>query len=59
MEQGTAAFFGRSNEKACQYAQGSLQLFDKEAQEMEEGSLQPSWGRDMAAKMVENCKPKE
>lgn len=58
MEQGSAAFFGRSNEKACQYAQGSLQLFDKEAQDMEEGNIQPSWGREMAVEMVETCNPK-
>lgn len=59
MEQGTAAFFGRSNEKACQYAQGSLQLFDKEAQENDEANILPRWGREMAVEMVESCNTKK
>ena len=57
MEYGMAQFFGQGPEKACGLVDASLELFDKEAAEAKEGSLNPKWGKELANQMKENtCK---
>ncbi len=55
MEHGTAKFFGQGPEKACGKAQKSLQLFELEANTVENNPLAPKWGKDMAEKMTQQC----
>ena len=55
MEMGMAQFFGQGPEKACGLVDSSLQLFEKEAATKEKGAFQPTWGKEMAIQMQENC----
>jgi len=55
MEQGTAKFFGQGPEKACGMAKKSLQLFELEANAVDDNPLAPKWGKDMAEKMTQQC----
>ncbi len=56
MELGMAQFFGQGPEKACGLIKASLDLFDKEATTKEDGTLLPSWGKEMAEQIDQNCK---
>lgn len=57
MEFGMAQFFGQGPEKACGLVDASLGLFAKEAAEVKEGNLNPTWGKGMAEEMKEKtCK---
>jgi len=55
MEQGMAKFFGQGPEKACGMAEKSLQLFELEANTVDDNTLAPKWGKDMAEKMNQQC----
>jgi hypothetical protein len=56
MQQGTAKFFGQGPEKACGMAKTSLQLFELEAGIVDEDSLAPKWGKELAERMTDQCK---
>lgn len=55
MELGMAQFFGQGPGKACGLINASLELFEKEAAIQEEGTLQPTWGKEMALQIKESC----
>lgn len=55
MELGTSRFFGQGPEKACGLVNSSLALFEKEAAKKEDGTLLPTWGKEMALAMKEGC----
>ncbi|MFC3879887.1 hypothetical protein ACFOSV_06855 [Algoriphagus namhaensis] len=55
MEGGMAKFFGQGPEKACGMVKMSLDLFEKEAEKIDENYLLPSWGWDNAKKMYAEC----
>ncbi|WP_194775151.1 hypothetical protein [Pararhodonellum marinum] len=55
MELGMAQFFGQGPEKACGLVGSSLELFKKEEAGQAENTLLPTWGKDIALKMKENC----
>lgn len=56
MELGMARFFGQGPEKACGLVGSSLVLFEKEAATKGEGTIQPTWGKEIANQMKESCK---
>jgi hypothetical protein len=56
MELGMAQFFGQGPEKACGLIHTSLELFEQEAATKEEGTLLPTWGKEMALQIKESCK---
>ena len=56
MEYGMAQFFGQGTEKACGLLSASLELFEKEAANFTEDSLDPAWGKEMAEQMLGSCK---
>ena len=55
MEMGMAQFFGQGTEKACGMARASIELFTKEAEASEEGSIEPRWGKEMAEQLLQSC----
>lgn len=55
MELGMAQFFGQGPEKGCGLINASLELFKKEEDSKEEETLMPSWGKEMALQIKENC----
>lgn len=55
MEGGMAKFFGQGPEKACGMVKMSLDLFEKEAEKIDENYLLPSWGWPQAKKMYAEC----
>jgi hypothetical protein len=55
MEYGMARFFGQGPEKACGLVRASLELFEKEAGESSESSLNPTWGQKGAEEMMGLC----
>ncbi len=56
MELGMAQFFGQGPEKGCGLINASMELFDKEAATKDAGTLMPTWGKEMALQIKENCK---
>lgn len=56
MELGMAQFFGQGPEKACGLINSSLSLFDKEEGTKEEGTIMPTWGKEMALQIKQTCK---
>lgn len=56
MQLGMAKFFGSGPEKACGMAEKSIALFEKEANTENKNPFAPTWGKDMAEKMVAQCK---
>ena len=55
MELGMAQFFGQGPEKGCGLINASLELFEKEAATKQEGTLLPTWGKEMALQIKQNC----
>ncbi|WP_373497014.1 hypothetical protein [Aquiflexum sp.] len=55
MELGMAQFFGQGPEKGCGLINSSLELFEKEAATKEEGTFLPTWGKEMALQIKQNC----
>lgn len=55
MQLGMAKFFGSGPEKACGMAEKSVALFEKEANTENKNPFAPTWGKDMAEKMVAQC----
>lgn len=55
MELGMAQFFGQGPEKACGLIKSSLELFEKEEANSVEGTLQPTWGKEMALQLKGVC----
>lgn len=55
MELGMAQFFGQGPEKACGLINASLELFAKEEANLQEASIQPVWGKNMAEQIMANC----
>jgi len=55
MELGMAQFFGQGPEKACGLIKSSLDLFEKEEVSKEEGTLVPTWGKEMALQLKGVC----
>jgi hypothetical protein len=43
-----AQFFGQGPEKGCGLIKSSLELYEKEAAVKEEGTILPTWGKEMA-----------
>ncbi|MEQ8241024.1 MAG: hypothetical protein RIA69_17540 [Cyclobacteriaceae bacterium] len=52
MEYGTSQFFGSSTEKACNYINRAIELFDQEAMQL---TLKPTWGLESAKFSAEKC----
>ncbi len=57
MKYGTAQFFKSGTDEACAMVQGSLQLFEKEAQTNR--GIQPHWGKGMAEQVSKACQSTE
>jgi tetratricopeptide (TPR) repeat protein len=55
MELGMAQFFGQGPEKGCGLIKSSLELYEKEASSNEDGTFLPTWGKEMALQIKENC----
>lgn len=56
MELGIAQFFGHKPEKACGLINSSLELFEKEDTDKTEGTILPTWGKEMALQIKDVCK---
>ncbi|MFT6856360.1 MAG: tetratricopeptide (TPR) repeat protein [Cyclobacteriaceae bacterium] len=52
MEYGTAQFFGSSSDKACEYINNAVALFENKSNE---STVYPSWGNSSAQLSVKNC----
>ncbi len=52
MEYGTAQFFGSSSDKACEYINNAVALFESKSNE---STVYPSWGNNSAQFSVKNC----
>ena len=54
MQFGTAQFFNQQPTEACETARKALGLFDSTVKS--ENSLAPQWGKEMTARLIQNCK---
>jgi Flp pilus assembly protein TadD len=55
MEMGMAQFFGQGPEKGCGLIKSSLELYEKESAVKEEGTILPTWGKEMAIQIKQSC----
>ncbi len=55
MEAGIARFFGQGPEKACGMFKMSIDLFEKEAEKVDENYILPSWGHEAAKTLYADC----
>jgi len=55
MELGSAQFFGRGPEKACNWLNRSLEAFAQEASQTATADIHPRWGSLMAEQMKGQC----
>jgi tetratricopeptide (TPR) repeat protein len=52
MEYGTAQFFGSTSDKACEYINNAIVLFDRQASD---ATIYPTWGANSAQFSAKNC----
>ncbi|RPA67501.1 hypothetical protein EF405_16505 [Cyclobacteriaceae bacterium YHN15] len=55
MELGMAQFFGQGPEKGCGLIKSSLELYEKEDASKEDGTFLPTWGKEIALQIKQNC----
>jgi hypothetical protein len=56
MELGMSQFFGTGPEKACGMARMSLELYTKEASNVTDKYILPTWGKTQATQIASSCK---